>query len=169
MTMQLILTRDLTSDDVIEFASIPQTYTDLMILISSRTDRAAVNDAIIMKLNGTTSTGKRIYGTGSGRASTNNAEPLDAADSATATTFSNIQIYIPNYTRTNQYKAWSSDAIVENNATQAYQSFGIGVYSSNSAITTITLQPETGTNFKSNSTFSLYGITKGSDGTTTVS
>jgi hypothetical protein len=42
----------------------------------------------------------------------------DDRASATAGTFSNSEIYIPNYTSSNQ-KSFSSDSVTENNATSA--------------------------------------------------
>ena len=38
----------------------------------------------------------------------------------TASTFSNVEIYIPNYT-SSTYKSWSADGVVENNATISAQ------------------------------------------------
>lgn len=169
MSMFFIAFRELSVDNTVSFNPIPQDYDDLLILISDRSDRAAGNDAILMSINGTTSTGQRLYGTGSGRASTTQPWPLNDGNTATADTFSNISIYISNYSSTNEYKSWASESVAENNATQAYQSMSAGVYSSNSAITYIDLSPETGGNFKQGSSFTLYGIRRGSDGTTTVS
>jgi hypothetical protein len=167
--MTLIEHIELDSDTTPTFSSIPQDYTDLLLLVSDRSDRAATNDAIIMKLNGTTSTGRRLFGSGTTVTSTASPDPLDAANTDASGIYSNIQFYIANYASTTQYKSWSADGVEESNATGAYQSITAGLYSSNSAVTSITLEPETGTNFKAGSSFTLLGITAGSDGTTTVS
>lgn len=153
----------------ITFSSIPQTYDGLYLLVSDRSNRAATNDALIMKLNGTASTGVRVYGSGTSATSTANPDPLNDAATATANTFSNIQFHIPNYASTTTYKSWSADGVEENNATSAYQSFTAGLYASNSAVTSIVLEVETGTGFLQYSSATLYGVTAGSDGTTTVS
>jgi hypothetical protein len=160
----------LNSANTITFNSIPQTYTDLILLVSDRSDRAATNDALIIRLNNTTSTGRRLYGSGSTTTSTANPDPLNASDTATANTFSNIMFYIPNYSSTTINKTWYADGVQENNSsTNAYQSITGGLYASNSPVTSINLAPETGTNLKSGSSATLYGITKGSSGGVVVS
>jgi hypothetical protein len=160
----------LSSDNTITFDNIPQTYTDLILLVSDRSDRAATNDALIMRLNNTTSTGRRLYGSGASTTSTANPDPLNVSDTATANTLSNIMFYIPNYSSTTTNKTWYAEGVQENNSsTNAYQSITVCLYASNSAVTTINLRPETGTNLKSGSSATLYGITKGSSGGVTVS
>jgi hypothetical protein len=153
----------------IEFSSIPSTYTDLVLFVADRSNRSATNDAVIMKLNNTTSTGRRLYGSGSTVTSTANPDPLDVANTATSNTFSNISFYIPNYSNTTTNKPWFADGTQENNATSAYQSITAGLYASTSAVSTITLTVETGTGFVQYSSATLYGITKGSSGGVTVS
>lgn len=159
----------LSSDNQITFNNIPQSYTDLILLVSDRSDRAATNDALIIRLNNTTSTGRRLYGSGSTTTSTANPDPLNVSNTATANTFSNIMFYIPNYSSTTTNKTWYADGAQENDATSAYQSITVGLYASNSPVTSINLRPETGTNLKSGSSATLYGITKGSSGGVVVS
>lgn len=153
----------------IEFTVIPQTYTDLYLVVSDRSNRAATNDALILKLNGTTSTGNRLYGSGSGTTPTANPDPLNASNTDASGIFSNIEFYIPNYTSTTEYKTWIANGVEESNATSAYQAITSGLYSSNSAVSSITLNVETGSGFVQYSSASLYGITAGNDGITTVS
>lgn len=153
----------------IVFSSIPQTYTDLILMVSDRSNRAATNDALIMKLNGSTSTGRRVYGSGSTVTSTANPDPLNASNTDASGIYSNIQFYIPNYASTTTQKSWLADGVEESNATSAYQSITTGLYSSNSAITSIELTCETGTGFIQYSSATLYGITKGTSGGVTVS
>jgi hypothetical protein len=62
----------------------------------------------------------------------------------------------------------SIDAIRENNATDARQAIFAALWSDTAAITSITIVPSS-TNFDVGSTFSLYKITKGSDGIVTTS
>lgn len=153
----------------ITFNSIAGTYTDLVLLVSDRGNRAATNDALIMKLNGSTSTGRRLFGNGSVVTSTANPDPLNNSSTSTANTFSNIQFYIPNYASSTQNKSWSADGVQENNASSAHQSITAGLYASNTAVTSIELSCETGTGFLQYSSATLYGITKGSSGGVTVS
>ena len=153
----------------ITFSAIPQTFTDLVILLSDRSSRSATNDGVEIKLNGATPTGRRLYGSGSSVVSDTSPEPLDGGSTTTANTFSNIQIYIPNYASTTQFKSFSADGVFENNATTAFQSIIAGLYSSNTAVTSVTLSLDTGPLFVEHSSASLYGITAGSDGIVAVS
>jgi hypothetical protein len=77
----------------------------------------------------------------------------------TASTFSNCEIYIPNYTGSSQ-KSISSDIVTENNATSALAVLTAGLWLSTSAVTAIQLRPyvQGGGNFAEHSTFTLYGI-----------
>ena len=64
----------------------------------------------------------------------------------------------------------SVDAVGENNATQAFQIISAGLWANTAAITSIQLIPQSGGGtFVADSTVSLYGITKGSDGIVTTS
>jgi hypothetical protein len=94
----------------VTFSGIPQTgYTDLVVKASARTSVAAsTNDALSIKLNNNTSSYSSIdltYDGGSAASYTNlfgvgytiNTE----GNCNTANTFSNQEIYIPNYTSSN--------------------------------------------------------------------
>jgi hypothetical protein len=150
----------------VTFANIPQTgYTDLKIVASIRGTDANnyVNNRITF--NGSTSgyTSKLLYGLGSSTGSLNNSvtnavdfSSYGTGSSATANTFGNTEIYIPNYTSSNN-KSISVDAVSENNATTAIAALTAGLWSNSAAITSITITPAVG-NIDANSTFSLYGI-----------
>jgi hypothetical protein len=73
----------------------------------------------------------------------------------TASTFSNIEIYIPNYAGSTN-KSFSIDAVGENNATAAYAGLVAGLWSTSSAITAISIASTT--LFAEFSTATLYGI-----------
>jgi hypothetical protein len=170
MTYTLIAHQELGSaQGSIVFNSIPQIFTDLKLVISDRSNRAATNDAILINLNGTSSSGRRLFGTGTTVVSTADTGVLNTADTSTANTFSNIEVYILNYSVTTRNKSWSADGVTENNGTNAYPSIVAGLYASNSAVTSITLVNETGTAFLQNSSATLYGITAGSSGGVVVS
>jgi hypothetical protein len=170
--MQIIAHQELASAQAsITFSSIPQTYTDLYLVVSER--NASSNDVgLFAAFNGSTSNYsiRRLIGTGSSALSQNFAERLIGASANanyTASTFSNNAIYIPNYTSSN-YKSWSADSVTENNATGSYQQIIAGLWSDNSAITSIVITPNGGS-LAQYSSATLYGITKGSDGIVTVS
>jgi hypothetical protein len=166
--MKLIESKTLVSTtSEVEFVSIPQSFTDLTVLISARTSSAAVLAGITLKLNGTTTgfTGRRLWG--SGVSPTTDTETflfIMNGDTSTANSFSNTSIYIPNYSGSTN-KSFSADGVMENNATTSYLGLHAGLWSNTSAITSLSI----GTNLLANSVISLYGITKGSDGIVTTS
>jgi hypothetical protein len=147
-----------------EFTSIPATYTDLVVKLSLRSS----DDNTITKFqfNNDTSTAnysqRRLYGSGSTVASDTNTalgyfSPIAVTKSSyTASTFSNVELYIPNYTSSNN-KSVSFDAVTENNATESWATFTAGLWSQTSAITSIKILPNT-TNLAQYSTAYLYGI-----------
>ena len=163
----------------IEFTSISGSYTDLLIKCSLRTNRAATFwDWLKLTFNGsaTSYSGRVLYGNGAGSVSTDNSGGittyLQAAlingDTATASTFANTLIYIPNYSG-NTNKSVSADGVTERNATDSFQSIFAGLWSNTNAITSVTLSMQEGTQFVQYSSATLYGITKGSSGGVTVS
>jgi hypothetical protein len=157
----------------ITFSSIPQTYTDLYLLICARiNENAAIGEAVYITLNGSTSnfTNRYLQGDGSGASSSTLTRYLatQTSNQATANTFGNAAVYIPNYTSSN-FKSISTDSVSENNATTAYQALQANLWSDTSAITSITLVAGTGDQFMTNSSATLYGILKGSSGGVTVS
>ena len=144
----------------IDFTSIPSTYTDLMLMISSRTNKSGVDGADYLYINGvsTNRSGRRLYATGSGVASDTITDQSGFSDgnTATANTFSNSSIYIPNYAGSN-YKSLSYDSVTENNATTAWSMLGCSLWSSTAAINRLTLYPDT-PNYLQYTTATLYGI-----------
>jgi hypothetical protein len=148
----------------VTFTSIPQSYTDLKVIASARTDWSnGVNaDGINIRPNGSTSsrTAIRLYGSGSAAGSDTNINPIAATNaSSTASTFGNAEIYIPNYTGSTN-KSMSVDGVSETNATTTYAGLAAFLWSNTSAITSLQLNPENGTNFLQYSTFYLYGVAK---------
>ena len=163
-TMTLIASNTVGSGGAasVTFSSIPQTYTDLKVVVSARTNGAGANSnpwtPLIVTLNLTTTTSsKQLYGTGSGTGSDSSVNNIYVADTDnTANTFSNSEIYIPNYTSTNQ-KSYSANSATENNATASLALMAAGLTNLTSAITSVTLAPDTNS-FAQYSTFYLYGI-----------
>jgi len=149
----------------ITFSSIPQTgYTDLVVKWSGRDNHpgATANDcAINFNGSGTSFTGKRIYGNGTSALSDTVAPYAgsDTAAVATASTFSNNEIYIPNYAGSTN-KSFSLDSVTERNATEAYQLLYAGLWSNTAAITSISILAPSTYSFVQYSTFYLYGISK---------
>jgi|688.fasta_scaffold1287121_1 hypothetical protein len=148
----------------IQFTSIPQTFTDLIVKLSGRSTASDLSDNLNFRINGNTSSvysERLLYGTGSAAGSTtySGTESLlqhENANTSTANTFANIEFYFPNYTSSNN-KSVSVDAVTENNGTYAAARFNAVLFSNTSAITSLTFYPNTG-NFMQYSTAVLYGI-----------
>ena len=162
-TFELIATASGTGlSGIVTFSSIPSTYTDLMFYVSARSGNDVDNN---LKVNGNAiSSGKNLYGTGSGTGSQNSSSGgsgIWVANYATTTasTFGSASFYFPNYTSSN-YKTVSIDSVNENSATAAYQSMTAAIWNTTSAITSVTFETtDTLTRFfQTNSTFYLYGV-----------
>lgn len=154
------------STTTMDFSSIPSTYTDLVLKVSARSAATDTNVAITIKFNGSTSgySGRQLYGFGSGTGSSTSGVSTSIDQfwmegaSWTASTFSNGEIYIPNYSGSSN-KSASMDSVTENNATANYMSLAAGLWSNTAAINQITLTSSNG-NFAQYSTATLYGISK---------
>ncbi len=144
----------------ITFSSIPATFTDLKLVISARNATASLTGMYI-SFNGSTAsfTDKYIEGNGASASSGSISRYLgvENSGSATANTFSNGEVYIPNYAGSAN-KSFSVDNVSENNGTTAYADFNAGLWSNTAAITSISLEIFTAQNFAQYSTATLYGI-----------
>lgn len=145
----------------IAFNNIPQTYTDLLIKISGRTDRTVDVDSINITFNGSSSsmTWRTLMGDGSSATSGTAQRVWVNSTTYTSNTFGNAEIYIPNYTSANN-KSTSIDVVTENNATGAYVELLTQLWSNTSPISSIGLSPQFGTNWLQYSSATLYGIRK---------
>lgn len=146
----------------ITFSSIAGTYTDLCVMGSLRTQQSSTAEAVYLRFNGLTTNlrYRLLLGSGSTAASYNDLTGYfsdGVGNSATASTFSNFSLYIPNYSGSNN-KSYSADNVSENNATTAYAGLVAGLWSNSAAITSITLIPEASAGFVQYSTAYLYGV-----------
>lgn len=160
----------------ISFTSIPQTYTDLQIILSARTDGASPPGYATLRFNGNSSA---IYSRKTLQGDGNTAQSYPATgetavnyiyvngNAGTASTFSNTSIYIPNYNSSNN-KALYFETVQEYNATtNAWIMLQGNLWENTSAITSITLEPQNvdaQTKFLEHSTATLYGITSAGSG-----
>jgi len=151
----------------INFINIPQTYTDLKLVISARTNVSNWNDNSIVRFNidsGNNYSNRRINGSGTTVESSSNTSQDGFyylnfnGSTATSNTFCNNEMYIPNYTSNNQ-KSFSIDRAIEgNSATENLTSLIAGIWTGTAAITSISIAPYYGTSFSQYSTAHLYGI-----------
>jgi hypothetical protein len=178
MSMTLIAHTELTGTQAsIEFTSIPSTFSDLKLVVSGRStaDEAGLYafDNMSLLPNGSSSNisvRNLLTLVGFGVFSNTDTTLSGGAANgvgATASTFANVEIYIPNY-RSSNNKSWSYDAVTESNGSFAYLAIGAGLWSQTTAISSLTLDLKNGS-FVQYSSATLYGITAGSDGTTVVS
>jgi len=147
----------------VTFANIPQSgYTDLKIVVSARGTTSGAYYYYAYPNGATTNlTGKYLY----------NADPNPLSGSGvafgymppstyTANTFSNDEIYFPNYLSGN-FKSYSHDSISENNTSSPAPAWrnalAAGLWSQTTAISSVTITSAVDS-FAANSTFSLYGI-----------
>lgn len=167
-TMELIQTVTVGSGGAatIDFTSIPATYSDLVLKTSTRSTRSNTTDTMYLKVNGSSSSysQRRLYafGTTVGSDSLTPAGIIiggTTAATATASTFSNIEIYIPNYTGSTN-KSLSSDGVSEDNSASGnFLLLNAGLWSNTAVINQLTLSLDVGT-FVQHSTATLYGITR---------
>jgi hypothetical protein len=148
----------------ITFSSIPATYTDIVFEISGRSTVAQLGASLYMRFNGgsTTNTIRNLYGNGSAAASQTQSDAWSGIDvdgaNASASVFSNTQIYFPNYAGSTN-KSWSAESVIENNATSAYCEMSAGLWANTAAINQVTFTIENASgNWSQYSTAYLYGV-----------
>jgi hypothetical protein len=152
----------------IDFTSIPATFTDLCIYVSARDAYTISGESTQLRIrfNGDSTnvySDRSLYGTGSSAGSNNRSSQSYVRNTsidtslATASTFGNTFIYIPNYTSSNN-KSISFDGVTENNATAAIAELTAGLWANSAAISSIVISSQSGSNFVQYSTATLYGI-----------
>ena len=157
-----------TSPTSFSFTSIPQTYTDLKLVMSLRGSRAAFYSNISVLVNGSSSAiydMKWVYsssGTVTNYSYTGDTELgqyIDGAN-ATASTFGSLEMYFPNYTSSN-HKSISAENAVEDNSTSTFLLLEAELATTTSAITSFTINGSNSNyTFANYSTAYLYGILK---------
>lgn len=153
----------------VTFSSIPSTYTDLVLKLSARDDGAAPNDNAYITFNNNSNS---VYSStfiyrnaatskGSLIQSATTADDYNYVNSngATSNTFSNNEIYIPNYAGSNN-KPWMGFNVAENNSSTTGGRITLNgkLAQITSAINQITLFQFGSQVWLSGSSFYLYGI-----------
>ena len=152
----------------VTFSSIPSTYQHLQLRLIGRSAYAGASEAIRMQLNGQTGTSyytnHLLYGDGASALTDNdvnsvagfNIHRLPAATS-TASVFGGIVLDILDYTNTNKNKTLRALGGWDANGSGRIN-FNSGLFTSTTAISSITLTLSTGSNYAEYSSFALYGI-----------
>lgn len=149
----------------IEFNNIPQIYTDLKILLCLRSSASGTQERFRATFNGSTSDYTlRWLGNAAGSAVSytrtdfgDNHLGYMGGASSTSNTFNNTEIYIPNYTSSNN-KSISVDNVMENNSSTVYFGLLAGLWSNTSPISSFIITG--GQPFVQYSSATLYGIRK---------
>lgn len=172
MSLTLIATGTATAGQTaLDFTSIAGTYTDLLVVMSLRHANSGATSAPIT-FNGSSTgyTNRIMRGLGntvdSYIGSTTFIESFNCQSStATSNTFSNTQIYIPNYAGSTN-KSVSVDATLDQNTSSGYPFADLvaSLWSNTAAINRVTITADNANGFAAGSTASIYGITKGSGG-----
>jgi len=166
-TYTLISSNVLTSSAAsVTFSAIPSTYTDLVLRMSVRNDRAVTDGTFKITLNNNTSSiysWTYVQGNGSAASSGRSAATTSLQDftlvgsSATANTFSSLEIYLPSYTAT-QNKPIATFGVNETNATAVTLNAIASLATTTAAISSIEISNNSTWQFVSGSSFYLYGI-----------
>ena len=151
----------------VTFSSIPGTYTDLVLKISARSDSSASAVGITYNSNtGTTHSRTLLFGNGTSALSINETGLTYVSlsytgnpSTYTTSTFSNTEVYVPNYAGSTN-KVASVFSTTENNSTTSFIGASAGLWQNTSAITQMVIAFPGGSNFVSGSSFWLYGIKK---------
>ena len=142
----------------IDFTSIPSTYTDLVLKISGRVAGTGSGTQLRVRFNGS-ATGyadRNVEGTGAATGSVNRTGSTytyvtsliqAGGGNPSPNTWSSIDMYVPNYAGAAN-KSMSFDSVTEISAsTTAYADLTSGLWSNTSAITSINLTSQDGSNF----------------------
>jgi hypothetical protein len=172
MTANYVLLERITVGEAgaasVTFNNIPQSgYTDLKIVMSARSTGTYGNGLDVANVQFGTSGGisvtgysdKVVYGNGASATSSSSSAiqfHIDGSD-ATANTFGNAELYVPNFTSGN-YKSVSFDKVTETNGTTAFALLTAGLWSNTGAITSVKFTTPANGNYAQYSSFSLYGL-----------
>jgi hypothetical protein len=150
----------------IEFTSIPSTYTDLCVKLSARGTLTGVTwQNLRLRFNSDSGSNYsyRLLAALSGsvlsasETSTYLRYSYGPYADTTASTFSNAEYYIPNYSSSNP-KSVSYDSVAENNSSAAALALTAGLWNNSAALSSIAITPDAGGDWAQYSTAYLYGI-----------
>jgi hypothetical protein len=149
------------------FTSIPQTYTDLVLVGYMRSAQAATSPGYYVRPNtGTGWSGTYIYSTGSGAASARyslNTSDCQvgtiAGNSAPANVFSTSVTHFLNYSNVNTYKTFITRIATDLTNGSGYSEIFVNSTNSQNGIVSIIIYNDSNSNWIAGSTWTLYGIT----------
>jgi hypothetical protein len=153
----------------IDFTSIPQTYTDLFVVLSARfSSQGNARLNLNSSASGFSSRVVYSFATNAPLSYTDTVGLGRATSSSDQTNnFGAMQLHLPNY-RSGVSKPFSADAFAAN-YNGGYIVLTGGVWANNAAITSMSLLPPSGQTFLENTTAYLYGVLVGTGGATVSS
>jgi hypothetical protein len=167
--MKLIETKTLGSNQAsIVFTSIPQDFTDLVVLASLRGTGAARRVGASVSINNSSAnqTARALAGDHSfaGTFTETNFFLIFNGANAVANSFGNAQIYLPNYSGSTNKSMSVESTMASNDDTEMSRILSAWFWNQTAPINSLSFDGA----FLAGSTISLYGITKGSDGIVTT-
>jgi hypothetical protein len=165
-TYDLIATANPAGTAAFSFSSIPQTYTDLLIIVNARVTSAWDIQAFQANGSGSGYAGTYLEGAGSGATGgTGTSEIAWRAGYIPGSDASNLQYstdeyHIMNYTSTSHNKTLLTNARrgVYSSTTFGQVQFKIGYWANTSAITSLTCGTANGGTYATGTNIRLYGI-----------
>lgn len=150
----------------IDFSNIPNTYTDLKLVLSLRGQGFNATDTFLRFNSNTANYAYRLLWKDGNTATPTSISassqnslliPFANGTNSLGNTFSNQSIYIPNYASSTS-KPISMDAVHESNTADTWLILFAGLWTDTSPITSILIFPAGGQNWLQHSTATLYGI-----------
>jgi hypothetical protein len=168
ITYNLISSVTLSGTSTISFTSIPQTFTDLLIKLSVKSNGGSISDEATVLINGIpaiTPTGNstRILSSAAAKTSSGNSTYIAmSGENVSTSSFSNTEIYFPSYTQTGIQKLLLANSGYDRTTGNGVAMTGSASCTVTAAITSISFGyfSNGGTAFRAGSTAYLYGISK---------
>lgn len=142
-----------SSASSVTFSSIPQTYTNLVLIIAGTASTGIDLNFTFNSDTGSNYSRTYLLGNGSSTSSGRDSNGTSVAVGSLNTSQTNVIVNFMNYSNTTTYKTVLERA----NQAQAVVNTIVGLWRSTAAISTIAMTAAGGT-ISSGSTFSLYGI-----------
>lgn len=167
-TYSLIQSTTLSSDQgIVTFGTIPQTFTDLVFVVSAKSSFASY-DISAIRVNSVTSGYSKVYLESGGSSVTGGEGSAEISLRAGylpgtnyANEFSSDVYHFMDYANSNTFKTVLCRCNAYNTSTNFNVQMQASLIPTTSPITQITLQTANGSNLKAGSTFKLYGIEAG--------
>lgn len=147
----------------VTISSIPQTYTDLFVVINVRSTNTGNFDNLDMSINGGGRRGRWLThdtsnGTVQGATYTNYGGEIPSSTWSSGI-FGYNEYYIPKYTNTTENKIVSTTVgAINANSSGTWNEVIAGLSLNTAAVTSITWTPGSGQSFLAGSLFQIYGI-----------